>query len=350
MPSPPLLDIEALIAPIPGDHPAGSSVPFAVREKLEEYRKEVDPNDFAPDDPLRPESFQKANWAGVIELAQETLLEKSKDLLVAARLMEALVREHGFAGLRDGLHLLRELTSRCWDRLNPPIEGEEDLEIRAAPFFWLDEPDRGARFPNTLRMVPMLAGEDGAFGWLRWKQAQGGQGGISPVELEKAVQGATREHCQAMVDDLTRSGQELDALTEDLNGKLGQHAPSFSGLRQALGECRSLAEQILQRKGPAPEQLGDGADEEGSPTAPSDGSASFLGRQVSSRAQVYQQLAAAAALLQRLEPHSPIPYLIKRAVELGALSFPDLMKQLIRDGDVLQAMNRELGIREPSED
>ena len=67
-----------------------------------------------------------------------------------------------------------------------------------------------------------------------------------------------------------------------------------------------------------------------------EGAGSFLGRQVASRAQVYQQLAQTAALLQQLEPHSPIPYLINRAVELGALSFPDLMRQLIRDSEVLR--------------
>jgi type VI secretion system protein ImpA len=52
-------------------------------------------------------------------------------------------------------------------------------------------------------------------------------------------------------------------------------------------------------------------------------------------------------MLQRLEPHSPIPYLINRAVELGALPFPDLMIALIRDAEVLAGMNRELGIKEP---
>ena len=52
------------------------------------------------------------------------------------------------------------------------------------------------------------------------------------------------------------------------------------------------------------------------------GGGSFVGQQVDSRAQVYQQLAQAAAMLQRLEPHSPIPYLINRAVELGACPSP----------------------------
>ena len=32
----------------------------------------------------------------------------------------------------------------------------------------------------------------------------------------------------------------------------------------------------------------------------------------------------AAAMVQRLEPHSPVPYLIQRAIELGALQFPEL--------------------------
>ena len=105
MPSPPLLDLDELIAPIPGDSPAGGPVPFAVREKLEEYRKEINPDDFDPEDPMRPESPQKADWAQAARLARETLAGTSKDLLVAARLAEALTREHGYGGLRDGLRL-----------------------------------------------------------------------------------------------------------------------------------------------------------------------------------------------------------------------------------------------------
>ena len=196
----------------------------------------------------------------------------------------------------------------------------------------------------------MVRGEGGRYGWLQWKQSQGGKDGISPADIEKAIEATPRDHCQAMVDDLTESWQELDTLAKELNGKMGQYAPAFTGLRQAVGECRALAQQILQRKGPdlsaAGEEAGDG---EAGGAGPADGGSSFLGRQVNSRAQVYQQLAQAAALLQRLEPHSPIPYLINRAVELGALSFPDLMRQLIRDSDVLTSMNRELGIKEPSE-
>src|SRR5436190_1554738 len=114
MASPPLLDIAALTAPIPGDEPAGPPVPFEIRSQLEEDRKEEDPADYAPDDPMRPEEPKRANWSGIIRISQDTLTEKSKDLLVAARLTEALTKQHGFAGLRDGLHLMRELVQNCW--------------------------------------------------------------------------------------------------------------------------------------------------------------------------------------------------------------------------------------------
>jgi predicted component of type VI protein secretion system len=67
---------------------------------------------------------------------------------------------------------------------------------------------------------------------------------------------------------------------------------------------------------------------------------------MASRADVYQRLAEAADLLEQLEPHSPIPYLIRKAVELGGLPFPLLMRALIRDDNVLMEMHRELGIKE----
>src|SRR4051794_20166144 len=109
MPSSPVLNVEELLAPIPGDDPAGQSLPFAIRQQLEESRKEINPADFAEDDPTRPSEPKWADWAIIERLAQETLVGTSKDLLVAARLTEALLKQHGFGGLADGLTLMRRL-------------------------------------------------------------------------------------------------------------------------------------------------------------------------------------------------------------------------------------------------
>src|SRR5262245_50601602 len=347
MASEPLLEFEELLAPIPGDEPAGTSLPFEVRQKLDEARKEDNPEDYDADDPRRPEQPKKADWPGIIRLSQQTLSRTTKDLLLGARLTEALVKEHRFAGLRDGLHLMRLMLEQCWDRLSPPVESPDDLEIRAAAFNWLDDPDRGARFPNTLRMTPLVFGEDGAYGWLTWRQSQDGKGPVKREDFEKAMQATTWEACKEAADAIDASLEELNQLTAVLSAKLGNVAPGFTSLRPTLIEVQTLVKQILQRKPPPAGAVTadgeEGAEGEGEGEAGGRGGA--RGR-VATREQVYRQLADAAALLQQIEPHSPIPYLIQKACELGALPFPLLMKALIRDEAVLSEMNRELGIKE----
>jgi type VI secretion system protein ImpA len=337
---PPLIDFKSLLAPISDDEPAGGGVPYDVRERLEQMRKEVNPEAFAPDDPLRPTDVVKADWSGIIELAQETLRSTSKNLLVAARLVEALTKKHGFVGLRDGFHLMRLLVEVCWDRLDPPLE-DEDMEVRAAPFNWLDDPDRGAYFPNSIRAVTLLAAEGNSFTWQQWQQSQSGSEGSDKVE--RIVLAAPRERCQAVVDALNQTQLELKQLLSYLGEKMGSEAPGLSAVRPAVIDCFKLASQILQRKGPAGGPAGEGAAE--GLVAEGGGTVAVARPRFGTRDDIYQELANAATALERLEPHSPVPFLVRRAVELGALPFPLLMQALIRDANVLSEMNRELGIK-----
>jgi type VI secretion system protein ImpA len=342
MPSAALLEFEVLLAPIAGEQAAGSPVPYDVKEKLEELRKEVDPESYAKNDPRRPEAPQKADWPAIVSLAQQTLRETSKDLLVAARLTEALVKLHGFTGLRDGFQLLRMMIEQCWERMYPLIESEEDLEVRAGPFNWLDEKDRGARFPLAVRMAPLLVREKDEYGWQHWKHAQSGAGGVSTADIERAIRATPRERCQEVADELNHAWQDLEAIARELSSKMGQAAPGLSGIREAVAECRALAQQILQKKGPAPGQTASTAGD-------AQAAKNVAEKRLETRAEVYAKIGELAGVLQRLEPHSPIPYLLNRVVELGSMPFPDLMKSLILNADVLKQMNRELGIKDQVE-
>jgi len=340
MAAPPLLDFTALTAPISEGSPSGVPVPFDVRETLTKGRVEENPDDFKPDDPMRPSTFKKAEWPAIAKLAQETLAKKSKDLLVAARLTEALVKLHGFAGLRDGLHLMRLMIEQCWDRLHPVIE-DGDLEVRAGPFHWLDDADLGARFPTTLRMAPIIFfGETGRYSWLDSKQSQEGKGKISRDEFEKGVLAMSFPRCEAVAADITGCREELNLLTQALAVKMGPAAPGLTSIRQAVEECHTLIQEILQRKRPAEELKPDTPGEK--PVAGAAPSA----KNIASRAEAYRQISRAASVLKELEPHSPIPYLIQRAVELGSMPFPELIKDLVRDPKIIQELNRELGIKD----
>jgi type VI secretion system protein ImpA len=342
MPTPSVIEIDPLLAPILGDQPAGSSLPFEVRDQLEKLRKEDSPDNYAPDDPRRPESAVKADWVGIVRLCQNTLTQVSKDLQVAARLTEALAWLHGFPGVRDGLRLLRRLVGECWDRLLPPIEEPDDVDRRAAALNWLDDPDRGSRFPTTVQQLSLVHWEGQSFGWVKWKQAQEGRPGPSKGEFEQAAQATPWEACQKTAGDVSEAVEELDTLVRTAADKMGQSAPSMTNLRQALAGCQTLSRQILARKAPPPVDATGTA--VGAPAAGT-GVVTAPPPQATTREEVYRQLAQAAAVLQKMEPHSPIPYLILREVELGTMTFPDLMQALIRDENVLAELSREFGIK-----
>lgn len=340
----PLLKFDELVNPIPGDSEAGEPVPYELRQQLEEDRREEDPDAYAPGDPMRPEQPKRADWSGIIRNAQEILQRTSKDLLVAARLTEALTKRHGFAGVRDGLHLLGRLVNECWDRLNPMIE-DGDVSSREPPFHWLDQSDRGARFPTTIRQLTLLQGSDGPLNYFDWKAYQDGKSKIPKEDFDKAIHQTPVQLCVANVELLDQCAQEWMTLVKALNEKMGSSAPGLTSVRDALENCRGVAKMLLQSKGGAPvEEAAPAADGQ----AVADGAPAAGGgaaRPPASRAEAYRQLAQAATTLQVLEPHSPIPYLVQKAVELGSLPFPELMRRLIRDANVLTELNRELGIK-----
>jgi type VI secretion system protein ImpA len=368
MASPPILNFETLLAPIDGPDPAGKPLPFDVRKKLDDSRKEISLSQFNEKDPRRPEQPLQADWPGIEELAQETLAQTSKDLLVAARLTEALVKHRRFAGLRDGLRLLRRLLQECWDRIYPVTnpdnqDGEVDaeaaaqealaatIETRAAVFHWLDDEIRGARFPYTLRTVPLTrVGKDPEFsaeyGWQQWRDAQDAKGSVTTEAFEQAVAATPREYCQAAADDLAECAEELNGLSKIMDARMGEVAPGMTQVRRALIDCQDLAKYILHRKGPAAAA----APPSGSAAAPSEADgvahsgAAVAAPRPLTRDDVLARLADASALLLTMEPHSPVAYLVQRAVKLARLPLPELMRVLVRDAGVLGQLDRDLDL------
>src|SRR5436190_19747494 len=124
----PLLDFDALLAPIDGEQPAGTRLAPDVRKKIEDARKDFEPD---PEDPSKPPIVKKQDWPLIIKLTTSSLGSTSKDLLAAVRLVEALTKQNRFVGLHDGLKFLRLLIADCWDRMHPIIEEPDDIEARA---------------------------------------------------------------------------------------------------------------------------------------------------------------------------------------------------------------------------
>jgi type VI secretion system protein ImpA len=66
---------------------------------------------------------------------------------------------------------------------------------------------------------------------------------------------------------------------------------------------------------------------------------------VRSRAEAYQLLAEIAEFLVRTEPHSPVPYLVSRAVAWGSMPLEELLSELVRNSGELTEIYRLLNLQ-----
>jgi type VI secretion system protein ImpA len=68
---------------------------------------------------------------------------------------------------------------------------------------------------------------------------------------------------------------------------------------------------------------------------------------IRSRAEAYRRLAEAADYLIKTEPHSPVPYLVKRAIGWGGMNLQDLLPELVRNNSELSEIYRLLQFGRP---
>jgi type VI secretion system protein ImpA len=361
-------DLEQLLAPIPGAAPCGPSVRYdpafmAVRQS----RVEDDPSL-----PMREweRPLKKADWRAVANDCA-AMLGKSKDLQLAAWLCDAWVRQHQIEGFNAGADLLGGLVERYWDGLHPLIE-DGDAESRAAPFVWMNE-----SVPLMLRLqVPLLFLPDrkpASLNLADWEQivvANAGRAGAPPPEF-------TREQLVAQVDtrnlhwladmheQLEQAQKKWDSLSRSLDERMALDAPSLGKVADTLRKLQRACASLLDGRDPraaaaAPAQAApppvtpESHEEPIMSAAPATSSAAAPDAPlptgpIASRQEAYRMLEAAAAYLQRTEPHSPTPYLVKRAVTWGQMSLADLMQEILREEGDLTRYFSLLGMNPPRE-
>lgn len=377
MPLSSTLDIDTLLAPIPGENPAGESLLYAeTYGAIKEARRaddELNQGEWKHD-------LKTSDWSAVIEIASAALATKSKDLQITVWLTEALVKQRGFPGLRDGLRLLRGLQERLWEPLYPEIENG-DLEARALVLEFLNR-----TLPLPIRQVPLTQGE--GYSWLRWQesrdvdnlglknpeaqQAALDEGKISGELFDKAVAASPRAYYEILFADLNQSWEEYQQLDRVVDEKFGREVPGLLDVKKAIEDCRALVEGIVKKKrelepDPTPAESESAAAEDGSPAELANGgqlpttvrperrvmpSLSRPGSvplEPQDRADALRRLAAVAEYFRKTEPHSPVAYLVERAVRWGQMPLEQWLQALIKDENVLAQVQETLGLKDSGE-
>ncbi|TQV85868.1 type VI secretion system protein TssA [Aliikangiella coralliicola] len=356
MSSPEIVDISSLVEPISeenivGDDPRNDPSPTSLYSKIKDARnsaRAAERNSMFDGD--NTEANEK--WKEIMSLAPQILSSVAKDLEVACWYSEALIRNAGFQGLRDGFTLIRQLIEKYWESNLYPVEDEDGIETRVAPVSGLN--GEGAEGVLLAPIRSAYITDDiapGPFSLWQYKQAidikritdednraaQASKAGFSMDDIEKSVEQSSSEYFVDLRDDITDCLSEYRQISELLTSHCGTHdAPSTSKIIELLEESLGAVNYIAKHKFPL-EPAADSSAEESSndEQAPTSDSSIVVGSVVNSRVEAFKQLTTISEFFRRTEPHSPISYIIDKAVRWGDMPLDQLMSELIPDSSSL---------------
>ncbi|HYG86122.1 MAG TPA: type VI secretion system protein TssA [Azospirillum sp.] len=341
------IDIDALLEPIPGDDPAGEDLRHGPEiDALNEARRMDDELDQG----IWQTEVKKADWKEVVQQASLLLRTRTKSLQVAAWLVQGLGHLHGLAGLAPGFRLLRGLVEKFWDGGLHPRPEDDDQEARFAPLLWLD--DHLARDLMATAVTQPEPNAEDVYRFQDWQNAQRLQ--KLATSDRRAFQAAVAEgdttlETIAGARDRTPPGfygeryghlretiVAVRALATELDTVAGRSAPAFTQLVRVLESLIQFHREALAKRGIDPDGAADARaapdEEEASSDAPSAPIAvPFKAGGPRTREEAYAMLYQIADFLAREEPHSPTPYLVRRAASWGQLALPDLYAELLGD-------------------
>jgi type VI secretion system protein ImpA len=368
--APPVIDVGALLAPIPGAARAGENLKFAgLHDDIRHARRADDA--LGQGDWVR--ETKAADWGRAARLAADALANQTKDLQVCAWMAEALVKLHGFAGLRDSLRVMRGLHEEFWEDLFPEVE-DGDLEWRANAVSWMERQTAAA-----LKEAPLT---DGGLSYINWEQSNAlnvgpevdpdtaeerrqraaAEGKTTSEDWLKAKQATPRAFYETAHATLAECQQEALALDATLDGLYGNDAPSLGELKKSMEAVAGVIERILKEKRLAEPDAEGGAAVEAGPAGPGGNGdhpapaaaaahaappaapgAAAQGA-LRTRQDAVRRLAEVAEFFRQTEPHSPVAYLVERAVRWSGMPLEAWLESVIKDESVLTSLRETLGV------
>lgn len=366
MASPRVLDTDSLLHPIREDAPAGDNLredpsptsPYYQVKDARNAARTVERAALMSDD---PHSASSADWQPVLELAPRLLAEESKDLEIAAWLIEAEVRRNGFAGLRDGFELVRRLIESFWDGLHP-LPDEEGIETRVAPLTGLNGDEAEGTLLVPIAMVPLLEHDGMGLGTYHYKTAREVSsiqdpemrqrrieaGALTMEEFQTAAAVAGPAELFSMLDDVEASLAEFEAMSSALDERCGGMSPPSSNIRQGLQDVvdcmRFLTKDMARPASDEPSAASEAESADGAAAQPGAQAAPSVPGEIRTRQDALEAIRRVRDFFRQTEPHSPLPYVLDQAMRWAQTPLHVLVTELIPDPSALNAFQLRTGM------
>lgn len=359
------LDTAELLQPIAGDDPCGEDASFSdAYDRIREARRADDPS-------LSQGEWQTAlktaDWRAAAELASGVLKNQSKDLQAAVWLGEALIARHGWGGAAGAFDVLHGLLETYWDGLHPRPDGD-DHEERAGKLAWfctygslaLRKAPLNASAPHVTlidwqdsREVDNLARQNTA----AYQEALDA-GKPTGEMVDKAIDASGPAFVAGMMADIEAAQASFERLQALVDQRFGRQAPSLADVGEAIKRARQVLGRAAQNLGLAPKA---GQAAEASPSAeivPAAASAPAtlpampaaaagvprVAVDFQARAELLRALGEIAAHFKRVEPHSPVSFLLERALAWADMPLDQWLAEVVTDDSVLGTIRDRIGV------
>lgn len=352
------IDVNELLAPIPGGDPAGSDASFSDQfDRIREARRADDPG-------LAQGEWQTelkvADWREAQGLAEDILLRTSKDLQAAVWLGEAAIARHGLEGARDAFDLLNGLLDRYWDGLYPRAD-DGDVEERASKLAWFAT--YGSRALQAMTLNDDAQAALTLAGWLDSRevdnlgrqnaeayQAALDEGRINGETYDSRIQSTSDATIRERVDMVQAARDAFARFSAKADERLGREAPNLAAIDDALKKIQQVYAKVAAAKGfgaavAADDAVAGGGDVAAHAGGGGGGASLDLGAgSLASKDAALRALNDIAAFFRRTEPHSPVAYLLERAVYWANMPLEQFLAEIIRDENTLSSIRERVGL------
>lgn len=313
------IDVDALLAPVSEDAPAGIDLSEDNdRLALDDVFESVQRPDFDGEEP---------NWRAVTDEIIG-MLGRSKDLWLAVYLCRAGAKLGDLEQVAGGARVLAGLLEG-WDMVFPSLEdvGAQGRKSRCS------ELAQRRSFLTALEAVPLVSdSRHGAFTVMDLEQFAG-EGEVSNVGFARLMQADGKEklaeslaHLETIADAVRRCDTAFNQ-----NADSSADRPDFGPLFQSLRRMQKpVVAFVGVEGGPADDPDFGVSSGEPASLAGADAAAGAIGA-IRSREDVVRALQAICAYYARHEPASPVPLALKRAQTWVTLDFLTLLRDIAPD-------------------
>ncbi|MGI9949260.1 type VI secretion system protein TssA [Vibrio hyugaensis] len=304
-------------------------------------------------------------WRVFIDEVPIVLASQSKDLEFVAWLIEALTRIYGFRGLGIGYQLATAFIDTYWDGLYP-MPDEDGIETRISSIIGLNGIDSEGTLIFPIASVPLTdMGVEQAYAFWEYQQAvelerldedkrrsKVEQGAVEMSKIVETVKTTSDEFYDQLIDDLEFAMSAFNKFSEKLDEAVSDVTPS-SYISKKLDSIHSALKHLLGNRFKTPKAVVE-SDENSVEVEEQEFPFShqqfgLLAANMQSREQAIEQLQQVADFFRESEPHSPVSYSIEQIIRWCGMPLPELLAELISDGDAKKSYFRLVGIAEQNE-